>query len=206
VKTIAKAVACLAAIVVALPAQAAIITSVEIKSAIPTWLQVGEVELFQVGTGINVARSSNGGVATASSVYGPAALGQPSNHAVASFANDGDFNTDYGLAGNGIYHSGSNDGTDWLRITLAAATDVGALTIRGRSDCCAARDIFTYFAYNGSTLVASGVLDATNSDHYAEVALPGAVPEPASWMMLLAGFGAVGFAMRSRKRAVTALV
>ena len=33
---------------------------------------------------------------------------------------------------------------------------------------------------------------------------PGAIPEPASWAMLLAGFGLVGFAARRRRRTVTA--
>jgi PEP-CTERM motif len=199
--------ACVVAMASAVPAQAAIITSIQFKNALPTWLQVAEVSLYQAGTGINVARASNGGVATASSVYGPAALGQVGNYAVASFANDGSTNGDYGLAGNGIYHSGSDDGSDWLRITLAAPTDISRLSINGRTDCCSNRDVYSYSAFNGSALVASGFLDADNGDNFATVSFASAaVPEPASWMMLLAGFGAVGFAMRTRKRRTTALI
>lgn len=35
------------------------------------------------------------------------------------------------------------------------------------------------------------------------VAVAGAVPEPATWLLMFAGFGAVGFAMRHRKSKVT---
>jgi hypothetical protein len=35
-------------------------------------------------------------------------------------------------------------------------------------------------------------------------ARPGVIPEPATWAMLIAGFGLVGFAMRRRQRAVLA--
>ncbi|MFM9853398.1 MAG: PEPxxWA-CTERM sorting domain-containing protein [Sphingomonadaceae bacterium] len=207
-KSFAKLASCLAAIVMAVPAQAAIITSVEIRNAIPTWLQVGELELFQVGTGRNVALATNGGVATASSVFGFAALGQPANYAVAGFANDGSTNGDYGLAGNGIFHSGTAGGSEWLRITLAAATDVRTISIHGRTDGGnGVRDVYNYFAYNGSQLVATGRLDATRSYHFATADLGVApVPEPATWMMLLAGFGIVGFAMRNRRNRIAALV
>jgi len=35
------------------------------------------------------------------------------------------------------------------------------------------------------------------------VQVSGAVPEPASWALMLGGFGVVGGAMRSRKRSVS---
>lgn len=43
----------------------------------------------------------------------------------------------------------------------------------------------------------------TGSYVVASVSAPGAVPEPATWAMMIGGFGAVGVAMRYRRRKVT---
>lgn len=57
---------------------------------------------------------------------------------------------------------------------------------------------FSFSAAGGSLYVNwQGVQTFTG----ATVNLGGAVPEPASWAMMLAGFGLVGGAMRSRRRA-----
>jgi PEP-CTERM motif len=44
--------------------------------------------------------------------------------------------------------------------------------------------------------------DHTQGDPANDAAVLAAVPEPATWAMFLAGFGAIGFAMRRRKQAV----
>ncbi|GGE00190.1 hypothetical protein GCM10011529_02970 [Polymorphobacter glacialis] len=88
----------------------------------------------------------------------------------------------------------------------------------------------SFSAYNGATLVSSGALDATwgyfstnvtgsgitslvlsnnNSTgwQFGVTSLSftaGAVPEPQSWAMLIAGFGLVGAAMRRRSAALAA--
>lgn len=59
--------------------------------------------------------------------------------------------------------------------------------------------------YSGSGLVASlvpGQSYASENGSVLSVAplATGAVPEPATWAMMLAGFGAVGFVMRRRQR------
>jgi len=68
--------------------------------------QVAELQAFEVGTGINKAEQSQGGVASAKdSAHG----GVPGR------ANDGNTNMDWG--GGSIWHSGSKTGT-WLEIEL----------------------------------------------------------------------------------------
>lgn len=52
-------------------------------------------------------------------------------------------------------------------------------------------------------------IDPYNPPHYADPSQcqrdcgPGAVPEPASWLMLVAGFGILGGALRNRRAVVT---
>ena len=164
------------------------VTSIKITNALPSWLQVSEVIATQTGTGTDVALASQGATASASSNYG----GGDSP----AYAIDGVGPNNYPF----IYHSGGADGSDWLLITLTQGFDLSSLTIQGRIDCCGSRDLYNYQLFNGTTLVGSGVLDARNEAHSASVSFaPGAVPESASWAMMLGGFGLVGSAMRSRR-------
>lgn len=52
-------------------------------------------------------------------------------------------------------------------------------------------------AYNGNFVVSELTLDATR---LADGPIGAAVPEPATWAMMILGFGAVGAAIRSRRR------
>lgn len=176
-----------AAVSLAAPAQALVITSITITSAIPEWLQIAEVQAWTPMMGSNVALATAGATATSSGVY----LGGP---AVEGFAIDGDTTGAYPS----IYHSSTNDGSAFLTINLAAPTDVETLTVFGRTDCCSARDIFNFQAFNGTALVASGTLDAVNGTNSASFNL--AVPEPSTWAMMIAGFGMIGAGMRRRVR------
>ena len=165
------------------------VTSIKITNALPDWLQVSEVIATQSGTGTDVALAIQGATASATSNYG--------GGDAPSYAIDGVGPTSYPF----IYHSGSSNGSDYLLITLAGAFDLSSLTIQGRTDCCGSRDLYGYQLFNGTDLIGSGILDARNDAHSATAEFaPGAVPEPASWALMLGGFGMVGGAMRHRRR------
>jgi len=169
------------------------VTSIKISNALPDWLQVSEVIATQTGTGTDVALASQGATATTTSNYADYYGGSDAP----GYAIDGIGPSNYPY----IYHSGSPDGSDYLLITLAGGFDLSSLTIQGRIDCCDSRDLYNYQLFNGTSLVGSGVLDARNAAHSATVEFAsGAVPEPASWAMMLSGFGLVGGAMRARRK------
>lgn len=60
-------------------------------------------------------------------------------------------------------------------------------------------DFFYGYAFTTDTML-NGVVfnNVANQAITASVNLPAAVPEPATWAMMLLGFGAIGFAMRRR--------
>lgn len=161
-------------------------TRVVVTSAIPTWIQVAELQAFQFGTGTNVALASNGGVATSSSVYAGVAF--------PGFANDGIAPNSYP----NIFHSGSPGAGEFLQIAFAAPANLTSLTIYGRSDCCTERDLFNVQIFNavGASLY-SGVLDARGVAATVNFDAP-SVPEPAVWTLMIGGFGLTGAAMRRR--------
>ncbi|MFM9978840.1 MAG: PEPxxWA-CTERM sorting domain-containing protein [Sphingomonadaceae bacterium] len=55
----------------------------------------------------------------------------------------------------------------------------------------------------GEFLVAGGTIRYANVGRGTLPPTPGAVPEPATWAMMLAGFGLVGGAMRARRRSTS---
>jgi PEP-CTERM motif len=66
---------------------------------------------------------------------------------------------------------------------------------------------FTLTAIDGETISKFTLLDVggtiTDFEHYRiDVAVPSAVPEPATWGMMLLGFVGLGFAFRQRRRMV----
>jgi hypothetical protein len=177
-------------------ANATVVTSIKITSdtAPPTYLQVAELIATQAGTGTDVALASNGGIATALSSY--------SSFATPDKAIDGNSDGDYN--DQSLYHSGGPYSSEFLLVTLGQAYNLSGLTIFGRTDGGVSyRDSFTYTLYNGTNMVGTGALDATGLTHSASVSFDtgGAVPEPASWALMLGGFGAIGGALRVRKRA-----
>jgi hypothetical protein len=178
-KTVIRALALGAAIAATAPASAAMIDSVQIKSIAGDYLQIAELQLFSGGK--NVATS---GIATATSTYvnGPAV---PSN------ANDGSTVGTYPS----IYHGNASNGSDIFTLTLKMLTDVNTISIFGRTDaCCTFRDVYSYTLFNGTKAVKTGTLDASATSFASS-----AVPEPATWGLMILGFAGIGAAMRRRK-------
>lgn len=178
-KIVVKALALGAAIAATQPASAALITSAQIQNIAGEYLQIAELQLLSGG--VNVATSGN---ATATSTYfnGPAV---PSN------ANDGSTSSLYPS----IYHGDRADGSDIFTLTFNALTDVDTISIFGRTDtCCTFRDLYSCTLFNGANIVKTGQLDA-RATSFASAA----VPEPATWGLMILGFGGIGAVMRRRK-------
>jgi len=171
------------------PASAITVTSIRITSALPNYIQVSELQAFQGGT--NVALASAGATATGSGIW--TAQSTPDK------AIDGIITGVYPQ----MYHSDGSSSSEFLLVTLSQAYDITGLTIFGRNDSTNFRDFFNFTLFNGQSIVATGQLDARNAqftDSATFAAAPtGAVPEPASWAMLIAGFGLTGGALRSRR-------
>ena len=63
------------------------------------------------------------------------------------------------------------------------------------------------FVYSTNTIINSyGFESSPNTAITATTAVPAAVPEPATWAMMILGFAVVGAAMRRRKAGITATV
>jgi hypothetical protein len=177
------------------PANATVATSIRIVSGISggDWLQIGELQVF--AGGMNVALASTGASVSGTGSYDPTST--PSN------ATDGIINTSFP----NIYHSDGAGPTEYLQVNFTGAFDVSDITIYGRSDCCSEHNLFSYQLYDfgqyGDMLVAEGTLDARNAPYSASAHLltapTAAVPEPASWALMIGGFGVTGAALRRRR-------
>lgn len=192
-KILAIAVASLA--FTAVPAAAVTVvdaTSIRITSAAPDYLQVAEVRALTFDN-VNVALGAS---ATSSSTY--------DSFSTAAKAVDGNTNGSY--YSDKIFHSQGSGAGEFLEISFGPST-LASLTLFGRSDCCSERDVYNVQIFAGSNLLYSGTLNAYNDAHSASIGfdlpVPG-VPEPTTWMMLIAGFGLVGGAARYRRKAATA--
>jgi hypothetical protein len=169
--------------------------SIVITNAIGTWLQVAEVDA-ETFSSVDVALQSNGGVATAQSVYQPAGAPYPTP----GHANDGDFSQVYP----DIYHSNSTDASEFLKITLLTPQTLSSLSVYGRAGCggCDGRDVYNFTIYDGGGVyITSGQLNAANELHRDTITFErptGSVPEPASWALMILGFGGVGYTLRRR--------
>jgi len=172
-------------------------THLTVKSAVGDYLQVGELLAFDFGA-VNVALASNGGVATAASQY-PAPEGGGAAEAI-----DGAFPVAYDYAYSsmipGVYHSAGTGAGEYLTVAFAGATTLSKIQIYGRGDCCAGRDLYNVTIYGaGDAVLFSGQLDARTAGNASILfdAPSGVVPEPASWALLILGFGVSGALLRS---------
>ncbi|KAF2335534.1 Ig-like domain-containing protein [Flavobacterium daemonense] len=112
---------------------------------VDAYQQVAEIEAFEIFTGTNVARSSVGATATASSVYSAA---YPASSAI-----DGD---NSGV--NNFWHSATPNTNEYILVDLKAGKNLDYLKIYNRTDCCAQR---------GQNMLLE-LLDASNNVVYSK--------------------------------------
>ena len=170
-------------------------TSVHIENAIPNWLQVAEVQAVTFAS-VNVAAAANGGTASGSPEY------QNNGFATPDKAIDG--NTGGNYYTDTIYHSGTPNAGQFLDVFFAAPATLASLSLYGRTDGAGDRDLYNVTIYRNTTVLYSGQIDSRNMVGTVTFDAPSAVPEAATWTMLIAGFGMVGLGMRSRKSTVAA--
>jgi len=192
-KTLLAATALAATMLSALPAAAVVVTGatkIRVTNAFPDYLQVAELQAFNFSA-TNIAL---GGTATGSSVY--AGFSTPDK------AIDG--NTGGNYYTDTIFHSLGSGAGEFLEVTFAAA-NLSSISIFGRSDCCNNRDRYNIEIFNarGTTLF-SGVVSAAEQTGTVTFDAAAAVPEPASWALMIAGFGLVGIGARARRRNIVA--
>ena len=132
-------------------------------------------------------------------------------------------NDEYNLLSGDIFLTG-NEGMSWIEFGLTGFGNGGTvdflITLNGTTDV----SFLDQLVGNGDTkfaFLANGG-DLITNVHYAADDPPGEltilkqvrilregdeniVPEPGTWAMMLLGFGAIGFSMRSRRRRGTAL-
>lgn len=167
-------------------------TKVRVTSAIPSYIQVSELEAYEFGTLANVAAAANGGTASASSVY------------------DAGFEAAKAIDGDNLstlFISAGFEAGEYLDIFFSHATTLTQLSIYGRSGCCTDRDIFNVQVFNRTgDVLYSGQLDAratrSATVQFDDPPVTGGVPEPATWALMVLGFGAAGALLRGRRFAI----
>ncbi|HWB04947.1 MAG TPA: PEP-CTERM sorting domain-containing protein [Verrucomicrobiales bacterium] len=151
-------------------------------TAFPPAFHIAEVQVFEQGTGTNVAASAAGSSAAASSTgWGTSP----------AWAIDG--NTDGAFGSNSTWHDtdgegGDNPGMiDQLTITFSSPKSVDNFNLWGRTDCCPERDdsIRVEF-FNGATLVGQVDTGIINNFNTGVTPITAVVPEPASGILALA--------------------
>jgi len=150
-----------------------------------------EVQVFEQGTGTNVAASANGGTASASSIgWGT------------SFTGPIDGNTAGGFDANNFWHDNDGQGggaePDVYTVFFSSPRNVDSFNIWGRSDCCTERDDnFLVEFYNGANLVGSNAASIGGTFNTGVTSI-NAIPEPAT---VSAGLLLLGVLSLHRRRA-----
>lgn len=180
------------------------VKTIELANGNGMWLQVGELVATRFGDGADVALASAGAAASAPNQY--------SATSGAALAIDGIYPAAYsGSATPGIFHSLVIGSTAMLDVTLAKATTLSSLTIYGRTDCCAFRDIYNITLRNAlGDVIWTGTLDASAANGLgATIELnplaPVSTPEAPTTALMLAGFGGLALLANRRGRKGAAL-
>ncbi|QYE36684.1 PEPxxWA-CTERM sorting domain-containing protein [Polymorphobacter megasporae] len=176
---------------------------IRVTSATGSFIQLAEVVVAD-SEAIDVAAAANGGVAYALNALGSSGA-----------ANAIDGRTG-GNAASGIYQSVGTAG-DYLDIYFGRRIILSSIVLFGRTDADTAGNTFvvTVFDNFGRSLFTK-MVDASAGpatiwfDVNGTAVVPGqqviegrgtsgTVPEPASWALLIAGFGLIGTALRRRR-------
>lgn len=173
---------------------ALLVKQIKVSNALNDFVQISEVIATEFGTGNDLALTSAGATASATSTFEFAWATPQRAIDGAGPSNMPD-----------IYHSSTVINNDYLLIDLADSSWLESITILGRADCCSNRDIYDLelFDEDGNSIFQAAQLDATGSDHAVTVQLPGGppptdVPEPIGAIGLLAIVG--GAMSRKAKR------
>lgn len=105
-----------------------------------------------------------------------------------------------------LYHSGGTSPSEFVQLSFATPQDLSSLTLYGRVELATYRNIYNVEIRNASgDLLFSQTLDARGGPNLQGPAtvtfdrVAAGVPEPGTWAMMLAGFGAAGVGMRRRR-------
>ena len=117
-----------------------------------SWQQVAEIEAYEIFTGTNVARSSNGATASATSTY--------SGLYPASSAIDGN-----NSGSNNFWHSATSNINEYITVDLQSGKNIDYLRIFNRTDCCQDRgqNMLLELFDASNTLVYSKTIDLYQS-------------------------------------------
>lgn len=208
---IATSLLSLLAVTVAVPASAATIVSFDAGSgSLPagfTTFQDFESEApgASIGTNAFVFADSVDGVAARP------AFGSTGNFGAVQ--GGGSYTVNFGPASAVSFVLGSLDTYNTLTLLYEDGTSqdyVGGQIINdlsfpsGNQISGETNGVVTYNVTSGPKLVGLTFTSSSNSFEFDNLAVPAAVPEPAVWGMMIAGFGLVGMASRRRNRMTVA--
>ena len=171
-------------------------TKIRVTNALPLtdYVQIAELQAFDFN-GVNVALAANGGTPSGNHSVPPDCYNCDPVYAING-------NTNWS---NGGFHSAYPASAGYFEVSFAAA-NLASLTIFGRPELyMTGRDAYNVTIFNGrGTTLYSGYLDGRDVASVSTTFTAGGVPEPASWAMLIAGFGLTGAAARRRRMVAVA--
>ncbi len=205
-----KKLLAIAALAVAMPAQAAVVvTFTPGVSALPPGAVV--YEDFEDETGGLPGQSIGTNAFVFSGNHGTAArpaFGSTGNFgAVLGTPADGEYITNFVTSGVFSFVLGSLDTYNTLELLLSDATSIiyngagitqGVLANGSQVDPNTNGRVTYTVTGGGPFIVGARFRSTENSFEFDNLAIR-AVPEPATWMMMILGFGAIGYGMRRRR-------